>query len=42
MKSPIGTDMQDYKEAQCAVPDTQGVSKTKTFKEQFVDKLEFL
>ena len=42
VKSPIGTDMQDYKEVQCAVPDAQGVSKTKMFKEEFVDKLEFL
>ena len=39
---PIGTDMQDNKEAQCAAHDGQRVSKTKTFKGQFVDKLEFL
>ena len=37
---PICTDMQDNKEARCAGPDCQGVSKSKTFKGQFVDKLK--
>ena len=39
---PTGTDLQDDKEALCAGPYGQGVSKSKTFKGQFVDKLELL